>query len=200
VRVGRQLQSPEDSKVGTYVTEGGPHNDRVVSVLLVVVVDLGDTDNTGVGGTVVVAVGLVLLVPVEDPSDEGGDEGDASLGAGNGLGEAEQEREVAVDARLGLELARSLDTLPGGSDLDQDPVLGDADLLVEGNEGVGLYTASAPDSTTPNVSEEGLTLALVAALSNERLASTSVETRPGTISRISRPNSTSCGEEEQHGA
>ena len=35
------------------------------------------------------------------------------------------------------------------------------------------------------------TFAFVASLSNERRASTSVDTRPGTIARISLPNSTS---------
>lgn len=37
------------------------------------------------------------------------------------------------------------------------------------------------------------TLRMLASLSNENRASTSVETRPGTIFRISLPNSTSCG-------
>lgn len=42
------------------------------------------------------------------------------------------------------------------------------------------------------MTEECRTFFFVASLSNEYLASTSVETRPGTIWRISRPNSTSC--------
>jgi len=39
--------------------------------------------------------------------------------------------------------------------------------------------------------EEKVTFALVAALSKERRASTSVETRPGMMARIALPNSTS---------
>jgi hypothetical protein len=41
------------------------------------------------------------------------------------------------------------------------------------------------------VIEKNSTFALVASLSNERRASTSVETRPGIIASISFPNSTS---------
>jgi hypothetical protein len=43
--------------------------------------------------------------------------------------------------------------------------------------------------------QEKRTLALVASLSKERAASTSVETRPGTTARSSLPNSVSCKEE-----
>ena len=43
-----------------------------------------------------------------------------------------------MDAVVTLELARSLDTLPSRSDLDEDALLLDADGLVEGNELLGL--------------------------------------------------------------
>lgn len=75
-----------------------------------------------------------LRVKVTHTADEGRDERDARLGTRNGLAEAEQEREVAVDAVVALELARSLDTLPGRRDLDEDALLLDAERLVEGNE------------------------------------------------------------------
>ena len=38
------------------------------------------------------------LMPVEDATDKGGDELDLGFGAGNGLGEGEEQGEVAVDA------------------------------------------------------------------------------------------------------
>lgn len=104
---------------------------------LVVLVDLGDRLHTGVLGAGVVAVRLVLLVPVEDAADERRDEGHLGLGARDGLLEAEQEGEVAVDALL-LEGARGLDALPRRGDLDEDALLGDADLLVELDEVLGL--------------------------------------------------------------
>lgn len=72
-----------------------------------------------------------------DTADEGRDEGDASLGAGDGLAEAEEEGEVAVDALL-LEVAGGLDALPGRGDLDENAVLVDADRLVESDQGLGL--------------------------------------------------------------
>jgi hypothetical protein len=69
----------------------------------------------------------VLLVPVEDAADEGRDEGDLGLGAGDGLVQAEEQGQVAVDALL-LEDLGGLDALPGGGDLDEDASRGDAGL------------------------------------------------------------------------
>lgn len=52
--------------VMTYVAEGGAHDNRLVAVLLVVVVDLGDRLDTRVFCALVGGAGLVLLVPVEN--------------------------------------------------------------------------------------------------------------------------------------
>ena len=71
-------------------------------------------------------------------ADEGRDEGDTRLCARDGLGEAEEKGEVAVDAVIALELAGSLDTLPGGRNLDEDALLLDADGVVERDELLGL--------------------------------------------------------------
>ena len=71
-------------------------------------------------------------------ADKGRDEGDAGLGAGDGLAEAEEEGEVAVDAVVALELARGLDALPGGRDFDEDALLLDAERPVERDELLGL--------------------------------------------------------------
>ena len=127
--------------------------------------------DTGVVVANVVGAGLVLLVPVKDTADEGGNESDAGLCASDSLAETEEEREIAVNAVVALELAGSLDTLPGRGDLDQDAVLGNANRLVERDELLGL--------------------GMVPSLSKDRRASTSVETRPGMIFKISFPNSTS---------
>ncbi|RUS24477.1 hypothetical protein BC938DRAFT_473523 [Jimgerdemannia flammicorona] len=118
--------------------EGRTHDDGFVTVLLVVVVDLGDGMDTGVLVLIVVLAGG-LLVPVKDTADEGRDQGDTSLSASDGLKSArkmpeterEQQRQVAVNVVLGLKNVRSLDTLPGRGDLDQDAVLVNAGLLVE---------------------------------------------------------------------
>lgn len=65
-------------------TERGAHDDGLVAVLLVVVVDLGDGDNTGIlSANVLLLVGG--LVPVEDTADEGRDQSNLGLGASNSL-------------------------------------------------------------------------------------------------------------------
>ena len=71
-----------------------------------------------------------LPVPVVDAADEGRDERDAGLGAGHGLREAEQQRQVAVDA-VALEALGSADALPGARDLDEHAVARDAGGFVE---------------------------------------------------------------------
>lgn len=112
------------------VAEGGAHDDGLVVVLLVVVEDLDDGLDTGVvlGGVLLLGVGLV---PVEDTADEGRDEVGTGLGSGDGLGQGEHEGQVAVDAVLALELVGGLDTLPGGSELDENAGLVNTGLLVE---------------------------------------------------------------------
>jgi len=114
----------------TSVTERGTHDDGLVAELLVVVVDALDGGDTGILLLSVLLLGRGL-VPVEDTSDEGGDEEGASLGGGDGLNEGEHEGEVAVYAVVALEDLGGLDALPGGGNLDEDTVLGDALLLVK---------------------------------------------------------------------
>ena len=82
---------------------------------------------------------LVLLVPVQNTANEGRDESDTSLGTSNSLAETEQESKVAVDPVVTLEFTGSLDTLPSGSDLDENTFLGDTDRLVERDQVLGLY-------------------------------------------------------------
>jgi len=112
-------------------------------MLLVVVVNLGDGLNTRVLLVLVSRSGLVLLVPVQNTPDEGRDEGGASLGASNGLTETEQESEVAVDLVITLEFTGGLDTLPAGSDLDENTFLGDPDGLVELDQVPGLHQGTS---------------------------------------------------------
>lgn len=114
----------------TSVAERGTHNDGLVAKLLVVVKDGLDRGHTGIGLLGVLLLGG-SLVPVEDTADKGRDEESVGLGGGNGLGQREQESQVAVDLVVALEDLGGLDALPGGGNLDQDAVLGDALLLVE---------------------------------------------------------------------
>ena len=102
---------------------------------------------------------LRLLVPVVDAADERRDQRHAGLGAGHGLGEAEQQRQVAVDA-FALEPLGGADAFPGAGDLDQDA------LARRCRPPRTARSARAPWRCVPSVSKL-------------RRASTSVETRPG---------------------
>ena len=110
--------------------EGGAHDDGLVAVLLVVVVDaLHALDARVVLGAV-----LLLgrgLVPVEDAADKRRDEEDARLGGSDGLHLREEQRQVAVDAVLRLQHVRGLDAFVGRRDLDEHAVFGNADFFVE---------------------------------------------------------------------
>ena len=107
----------------------------------------------------------LLLVIVVDAADERRDQRHAGFGAGHRLREAEEQRQVAVDA-LAFELLGGADALPGAADLDQDPLAANARGSRRGR------SARAPWRWCASVSK----------LSR---ASTSVDTRPGTIFRIS---------------
>lgn len=174
------------------VSERSSHNNGLVTVSLVVVVNGTDGDNSGVLLSVVrSSIGLVLLVPIQNSTDKGRDEGNTGLGAGDGLCESEEEGEVAVDTVVSLELSGGLNTFPRRSDLDENSVLVDSELLVERNQLVGLSCRNVSGLQRTKRRCDERTLALVAFLSKESRASTSVETRPGTRARISFPNSTS---------
>ena len=84
--------------------------------------------DAGIVGAGVVLAG-VLLVPVEDAADEGRDQRDLGLGAGDGLVQAEEQGQVAVDAFL-FELLGGLDALPGGGELDEHALVADAGSVI----------------------------------------------------------------------
>lgn len=95
-----------------------------------------------------------------------------------------------MDTIVAFKFAGGLDAFPGGCDLDQNAILLDANGLVEGNKFFRLF-GQILTQRCHSLRSIVLTLAFVASLSKERRASTSVETRPGMIARISFPNSTS---------
>lgn len=107
------------SKLGdlTDAAERGTHDNGLVAELLVVLVNGLDG-----GDTRVLLLGVLLFVvslePIKDTADEGRDEVGAGLSSSNSLGEREHEGQVGVDAVVALEDLSSLDSFPGGSDLD----------------------------------------------------------------------------------
>lgn len=169
----------------TNVSERSAHDDGLVAELLVVVVDLDNGLDTGVLLLLVLLL-VVGLVPVKDTANEGRDQESTSLSGSNGLDRREHQGQVGVDVVLGLQDVGSLDTLVGRGNLDEDAVLGDTGLLVE-LLGVSQARAvvCAMVEHTSMIRRAFLTEASV---SKENLASTSVETLPGTIWRISLPN------------
>ena len=142
----RDGQVVDTSKLGdlTSVSERSTHDDGLIAKLLVVVVDGLDRGDTGV-----LLLGVVLLgrglVPVENTTDKGGDQESTGLRGGDGLGEGEEESEVAVDAVIPLQNLGGLDALPRGGNLDQDAILGDARRLVELRIGHGVSPLLASD-------------------------------------------------------
>jgi hypothetical protein len=72
------------------------------------------------------------------PANEWRDQSHASLRTCDGLGKAKEEGEIAVNALVALELARSLDAFPGRCDLDEHTFSLDSEGLVERNELFGL--------------------------------------------------------------
>jgi hypothetical protein len=75
-------------------------------------------------------------------ADERRNQSNASLRTCNGLGEAEEKGEIAVDAFVALQLARSLDTFPGRRNLDEHTLPLDSDGLVKPNKFFGLGLGS----------------------------------------------------------
>jgi hypothetical protein len=134
-KVWRDGQIVTTSQLGdfTLVSEGSTHNNGLVAKLLVVVEDALDRADTWVLRS---RIGLSSggLVPIEDTSDEWGDEVGTGLSGGDGLLKREHEGQVGVNTVLGLELTGGLDALPGGGDLDENTLLVNSDGLVEIND------------------------------------------------------------------
>jgi len=86
------------------------------------------------------------------------------------LRQREEQRQIAVDA-FALQDFAGADAFPGARDLDEDALAPDAALFIERDEAAALVNKRL-----------GV---------EDRFASVSVETRPGTIFKISSPNAMS---------
>jgi hypothetical protein len=163
--------------------ERGTHDDGLVAELLVVVENVLDRLDTGV-----LLLGVLLLggglVPVKDTANEGRNEESAGLSSSDGLDLREHEGEVGVDSVLGLEDLGGLDALPCRCYLDENALLADTLLLVQ----LRIVSAGQCTETVQLTSMMCRALFTEASVSKEKRASTSVETFPGMILRISFPN------------
>ena len=130
----RQIIATGQLRNLAHIPKARAHDHRLVPILLVVIENaLHALDaRVLVGGELAL---LLRLVPVHDAPDKGRDEKGTRLGGGDGLHEREHERQVAVDAVLGLQDVRGLDAFPGRGDLDEDAFFADADGFVELWEG-----------------------------------------------------------------
>ena len=79
------------------VAEARAHDFGAVAKFFVVAVDLLHGDHAGIFGGREIAF-LLGLIPIHDAADERRDEFDVRFGAGDGLREREEQREIAVDA------------------------------------------------------------------------------------------------------
>ena len=137
----------------TQVAEARTHDDGLVAVLLVVIEDGLYALDTRIFVRSKGAATFGSLVPVHDTADEGGDQEGSRLGCGDGLGQREHERQVAVDAVLALQVVGGFDTLPRRRDLDEYALLANPNGLVElergkrSADGADVEAYSAPRRT-----------------------------------------------------
>ena len=134
---------------------------------------------------------LTRLIPVINTPDERGDQIDPGFGAGPGLGEGKQQRQVAVDAFFFQRLGGA-DPLPGGCQFDQDPRLINAHLLIQRHQMARLLDALLPVEGEPGVHLGGdparnafedlrakIDRQLIAGVSHLRFTAASLLFRPG---------------------
>jgi hypothetical protein len=164
-------------------TEAGSHDNSLVSKLLVIVENVLHTLHAWVF-TGRVSLAGAGLVPIENTANEWRNEECTGFSTSDGLDKREHEGEIAVDTMFGLKDLGGLDALVCRGNLDEHAVLGDANLLVE-LVSVSFSVLRRKSPLTSMMCKAFFTEAWV---SNDSLASTSVDTRPGMILRISEPN------------
>src|SRR5262249_20686458 len=124
-----------------HLAETRAHDLRLVVELLEVVVNPRHRRDPGVlvGGNVL-APTLLPIPVVYSPDGRRGDR-HAGRGAADGLGEAEEQRQVAVDP-FAFQLFGGPDAFPGAGNLDQDALAADPGLLVHAGQLAGLGEGS----------------------------------------------------------
>ena len=95
------------------------------AVALVILIDLANRPDT----RIFVLTFSTRLMPIRNAPHKRGDQVRSGIGGHPCLFEAKYQRQIAVDA-LCLAMRRSLNALPGGCDLDEDPVLSDTEFLL----------------------------------------------------------------------
>ncbi|MNI79042.1 hypothetical protein D3C73_1354730 [compost metagenome] len=111
-------------------------------------------------------------MPVQHPANKRRDQECAGFGAGECLGEVEDQRQVALDA-LTLQFAGRANALPGGGELDEEALTWNARRLVQCDQAPGLGQACLLIEGQPRIDlaryPAGHVLQQVAAQSNDQL-------------------------------
>ena len=84
---------------------------------------------------------LLLFVPVVNTADEGRNQSHSRFGARDGLGEAEEQSQIAVNA-FSFEPLGGANALPGAGELDENALTADAFRLIQRDEFTGLGDAA----------------------------------------------------------
>ena len=113
------------------------HDNGLVAEFLEVVVDVGDADNTRILFVGEILSGMLCFVVIENSSHERRNQVHTSFSTSDSLREGEDQGQIAVDF-IFLKCLSSFDTLPSGSNFDQDSVFRNACFLVEFHDSLGL--------------------------------------------------------------
>jgi len=113
------------------------HDNGLVAEFLEVVVDVCDADNTRILFVWEILSGVFGFVVIEDSSHERRNQVHTSFSTSDSLSEGEDQCQIAVDF-IFFKCLSSFDTLPSGSDFDQNSILRNTRFLVELHDSLGL--------------------------------------------------------------
>ena len=118
------------------VPERSSHDDGLDVVGAVVVENVSHKDHSGVLERVLVSFSELLLVPVEDSSDEGRNQEKFAVCTSYCLDKMENQGHVDLYVAFGQDLG-CFDSFPGGGDFNQNSVRADSSLLVKSDDSLG---------------------------------------------------------------
>ena len=118
------------------VPERSPHDDGLDVVGAVVVENVGHEYYSRVFERILVSLSELLLVPVQDSSDEGGNQEKFAVCASDCLDKMENQGHVDFDVAFGQDLG-CFDSFPGCGNFNQNSVRADPRLLVKGDDSSG---------------------------------------------------------------
>src|SRR5215469_1273995 len=113
-----------------HIAKAGPHHLRLIAEFFVVIVNACDGSDARILIRRNLGTAMLFLIPIVDAANEGRNQRYFGFGARDRLGEAEQKRQIAVDAFF-LENLSCPNTLPGAGDLDENAFACHALLIIQ---------------------------------------------------------------------